>query len=390
METVRIGVLVADRDYRNALLRALSHESRDFQFIDVCSARSIEDLVGCEIVLKDPGPFERSGASVSLVEESNDGRYLTGVSEGNDTSGSVMRQGTESSCYPALIHLTYHEMYDMGYLQERMEIFRYEDARVFVNKIIYYYARIKGIDLYFHGKRKLRKVVFSSAQGGSGTTSAAMTTARFLKYRFGKKTLFVSLCPVDGSRRFTGSGDGGNILSLLYHLSVGDDVPLCKFISSSEGVDHFRGMMSNRAASEMTCTELKRLIQMIDGMGEYDYVIFDVGDHIGTLAKFLFDRADVRVVVSQKGSLGENGMMSELLESRKAGEIIRVTDFDEPLSGSGEDAGASAGESDVSLTYDPEAFVRGGERTYIDIRGKYGRDVGRLAERIIGCADEWG
>ena len=355
METVRIGVIVKDKAYRNALLRGLSHESRDFQFVSIDAGREdVNDRSGvigsCQIILADP----------DLIDEHAD---------------LIPEQVT-------LIRLTYHEMYDLGDSAGSMEIFRYEDARVFVNKIIYYYSRKNGIDLYFHGRKKCRKVVFSSPSGGSGTTSAAMTSARFLKYRFGKKTLFISLCPLDGSRRFTGADDGGNIISLLYHLSAGDDVPLCKFISSSEGVDHFRGQSNNRAVAEMTITELKRLIHMIDDMGEYNYVLFDCGNHVGSLAQFLLDRADVCVVVRQKKGFDAGDYLQERSQGSETGKIIRVTDFDEALEPK-DDAG------DISVTYDPEAFVADEKRTYIDIRGRYGRDVSRLAERIIGCADEW-
>ena len=336
METVKIGVSLSDREYRSALLRGLSHESRDFQF----TALDDEEDGGVQILITDKDDVKGSGAMV--------------------------------------IRLTYHELYDMSSVSGRMEIFRYEDARVFIGKIIYYYAREKGIDLYFHGKRKCRRVVFSSLRGGCGTTSAAMTAARFLKYRFGKKTLFISLCPLDGSRRYTGAADGGNMLALLYHLSAGDDVPLCKFISSSEGVDHIRGQSNNRAASEMSSSAMKRLLRMIDDMGEYDYVIFDVGDHIGSLAGFLMERADVRVVVRHKDDPDEEALC-EYTEPEKpgAGRAISVTDF-------GDSSGAGG---EISLTYEPEAFIRRAKRTYIDIRGRYGKDVSLLAERIVGAAE---
>lgn len=372
METVRIGVIVEDKAYRNALLRGLSHESRDFQFvsIDICRKDRVDDpeciaqtdtvsrtgddgkIASCQIILADPW-FCDSGAYV-IPEET------------------------------VLIRLTYHEMYDMSFDRDDMEIFRYEDAEVFISKIIYYYSRKNGIDLYFHGRKKCRKIVFSSPSGGSGTTSAAVTSARFLKYRFGKKTLFISLCPLDGSRKFTGTDDGGNMMALLYHLSAGDDVPLCKFISSSEGVDHFRGQSNNRAVAEMTVTELKRLIHMIDDMGEYNYVLFDCGNHVGSLARFLLDRADVRVIVKQKKDPDDSGLL--FTEEDSTGKLIRVTDFDDEKRG---EPPEKPDADDVSLTYDPDAFVTGGRRTYIDIRGRYGHDVSRLAEKIIGCADEW-
>lgn len=155
------------------------------------------------------------------------------------------------------------------------------------------------------------------------------------------------------------------MLSLLYHLNAGDDVPLCKFISSQEGVDHIRGQRDNRVAAEMTNAEMKRLIRMIDKMGEYDYVIFDVGNHIGTLAGFLMDRADVKVVVKPKEGTEDD---------------FCVCDHDEADD-------ASARVINVSLTYDPDSFVEDDKRTYIDIRGKYGRDVSMLAEKIVGCAE---
>lgn len=133
METVRIGILVNDRAYRNALFRGLSHESRDFQFIALSDADDEALIRSCQIVLVD-----------------------TFYMESDDRLGSELSESADP-----VIWLTYHESYDLGNRSSRMEIFRYEDARVFVNKIIYYYARAKGIDLYFHGKRKCRKVVFS-------------------------------------------------------------------------------------------------------------------------------------------------------------------------------------------------------------------------------------
>lgn len=392
METVRIGVIVKDRAYRNALLRGLSHESRDFQFVSID-----EDHIGASMVAEHGSGCATTGdlcGRLTSEQSSNDIDSCQIVLADSELCDRLAGRIPEKV---TLISLTYHEMYDMGYTRNDMEIFRYEDARVFIGKIIYYYSRKNGIDLYFHGKRKCRKVVFSSPSGGSGTTSAAMTSARFLKYRFGKKTLFISLCPLDGSRRFTGADDGGNILSLLYHLSAGDDVPLCKFISSSEGVDHFRGQSNNRAVAEMTITELKRLIHMIDDMGEYSYVLFDCGNHVGSLAQFLLDRADVCVVVRQKKGFDASDFLPVCEHGSETGKIIRVTDFDE----TGEEENNvevkestdfvnEADTGDVSVTYDPKAFVSEEKRTYIDIRGRYGRDVSRLAEKIIGCADEWG
>ena len=342
METVRIGVLTGDREYRNALLRGLSHESRDFQFVAIAGWSDEQEIRKCQIILTD-----------------NDG-----------CCGDAGER--------TVISLTYHEMYDMGSRAGRMEIFRYEDARVFVGKIIYFYAEAMGIDLYFHGKRKCRKVVFSSLRGGTGTTAAAMTSARFLKYRFDKKTLFISLCPLDGSRQYTGSGDGGNMLSLLYHLNAGEDVPLCKFISSQEGVDHFRGQTDNRVAAEMTNSEMKQLLRLIDRMGDYDYVIFDVGDHIGSLARFLMERADVKVILRQRSEIKDR--MDDIYGDDKNSEnVINVVAFDD---GNEEDDNYV-----LPITYDPDAFIPGEKRTYIDIRGKYGKDICLLAERIVGCAE---
>lgn len=343
METVRIGVLIGDMEYRNALLRGLSHESRDFQFVALDGKRDAFD--DCQIFLTD-----------------------------KEDMASYM-----------MIHLMFHEMYDMSALQDRMEIFRYEDARVFISKIIYYYAKAKGIDLYFHGKRKCRKIVFSSLRGGVGTTSAAVTSARFLKYRFDKKTLFISLCPLDGSREFTGACDGGNMLSLLYHLQAGDDVPLCKFISSSDGVDHIRGQSNNRAASEMSCAELKKLLKMIDVAGCYDYLIVDLGTNWGHLSEYLVDRADVVVIVRSAKENRENIPVGEdmLCDDKNGSKVITVTEYES----SRDEFRSAEGDTGTAVKYDPASFVHQKDRTYIDMRGAYGHDVSILAEKIIERAD---
>ncbi len=369
METVRIGVMIRDSDYRNALLRGLSHESRDFQFTVIAGAPGLKGLSECQIVLTD-------GPDLCLDTVSADAGSLTVRDGGRNVYHAGLPAEHPYGAAP-VITLTHHEMYDMGAGTCRMEIFRYEDARVFISKIIYFYAKEKGIDLYFHGRRNCRKVVFSSLCGGCGTTSCAMTSARFLKFRFDKKVLFLSLCPVDGSREYTGACDGGNMLSLLYHLSTGEEVPLCKFISSQEGVDHIRGQRDNRAASEMTISEMKRLLKMIDRMGEYDYVVFDVSSHLSSLARFLMDGADVNVVIKREGmTVRDDGFDAA---GGSTGNAILVT----ALGGSGSGDAADG----LRLSYAPEAFVPGEERTYIDIRGKYGEDIGALTERIVGMAE---
>ena len=347
METVRIGVLISDVEYRNALLRGLSHESRDFQFIALDS--NCKSFDSCQVMLTDMG---------------------------------------SGQCH-MVIHLTYHEMYDMSALQNRMEIFRYEDARVFIGKIIYYYAKAKGIDLYFHGKRKCRKIVFSSLRGGVGTTSAAVTAARFLKYRFDKKTLFISLCPLDGSREFTGASDGGNMLSLLYHLQAGDDVPLCKFISSSDGVDHIRGQTNNRAASEMSCTELKKLLKMIDIAGCYDYLIVDLGTNWGHLSEYIIDRADVVVVMRSEKENGNGFPLggSIMGDDKNGSKVIKVTEYDNSAGPYDMEYRVSGNNDGMAVKYDPGAFIHEKDRTYIDMRSMYGHDVSMLAEKIMERAD---
>lgn len=351
METVKIGIQVSDRDYRNALLRGLSHESRDFQFIALAAEGT--------------GPSGKDEKDIQIL--------LTDIDTGRDNE--VVRN------HPVIIHLTYRESYDLSYSAGNMEIFRYEDAGVFIGKIIYYYARTMGIDLYFHGRRKCHSVVFFSARGGCGTTSAAMTAARFLKYRFDKQTLFLSLCPLDGSRKYTGEGDGGNMTSLLYHLNAGDDVPLCKFISSKEGVSHIRGMSNNRAASEMTPGELKQLFKMIDRMGDFSYLVIDVGNHLTSLAKYAIESADVAVCVRQKGDKADETGEYSFDKETPHGRLIYVTELDSGCDRPEEDPSA------VSLTYDPSAFVNQSGRTLIDIRGRYGRDVSMLTEKIVGCAE---
>lgn len=379
METVKIGVRVKDRDYRNALLRGLSHESRDFQFAVIEDGAEGGLPEDCQIILTDDPETEKVCESGYTSVNDTAGREYH-VRRGNSEHGGFDHDRKidqkRKEAIP-VITLTHHEMYDMGYRKGRMEIFRYEDARVFVNKIIYYYAKEKGIDLYFHGKRKSRKIVFSSMRGGCGTTAAAMASARFIKFRFDKKILFLSLCPIDGSREYTGACDGGNMISLLYHLSTGDDVPLCKFISSQDGVDHIRGQKDNRAAAEMTVKEMENLLKMIDNMGQYDFIFIDTGSHLSSLARFLIDGADMRVVMRQKGDIEEDGGFDR--EKQKSDRVINVLAFD--------DGAADKGDDEVTLAYDPESFIPGDKRTYIDIRGRYGKDISVLAEKIMGCTE---
>ena len=113
METVRIGVMVSDMAYRNALLRGLSHESRDLQFISA-SARDDDRMIrACQIVIADTEALEGE----KIEKES----------------------GT------ALIHLTYREMYDSSSARSKLRfdeivassiflcIFKFPDISPYVN-----------------------------------------------------------------------------------------------------------------------------------------------------------------------------------------------------------------------------------------------------------------
>lgn len=276
---MKVGVQLKDTDFARALVRGLSAEGRNLCFAFVDDFAGDE---GFDLVLTDQE--ERSSRYVLLVKDPEETRIY---------DGSPYR------------------------------IFRYTNARDFVSGLLYIYHRETGRNLEFAGDTRCKILVFASVSGEPDATAIALATGELLDKHFGCRCLYLNLCPIDGSKRFLPDGSGHGFLKLLYYLSQERDFPLSSFIRQYFQKDYIDISFSNPYFDELDSLRLHRLLKKIDELGQYDYLILDVGNHLTRGNKTVLAQAEEIVLVSAE----ENRLPAPFFQ--------KITDLLERLGGQG-------------------------------------------------------
>ena len=358
MEVIRVGVILKDRDHMYALIRGLSHESRSMEFI----AMNHSDIKALSSAGKRD---ERRPGGLDVILYDDDSIYRSGIKTGIKT--------------PVFIYLTRNEYLDTLSDKHEGEIYIYEDAAVFVNRIFEIFSEKTGRSMEHHARRKYKIVSLISSVGCAGTTSLAITAGRLLSSYYGKKVFYLSLSPFDGIWKYIGKETKSCLVSLIYHLSTSGRVNIGAYSESFEGVDHLRNSTLNRAASEMSIREYNMLLDSFDEAGVYDYIFIDIGDHIGSLQEHVISHSDLSIYVRPQGRSASADIERSSLMS-KGPVKLTVNDF---MSGSS----GPVDPEELGVSYDPKSFIRDGDAIRIDVRGRYGNDIMNVAEKVIGCVN---
>lgn len=251
---MKVGIVLDDKDFANALARGLAGEGRRLHFS-----------------LPEDG-WEETAYDLILTDRAQtDRRYVRLTSSCDD------QRVFEGPPY---------------------SIFRYENAERFVHNLLFIYYLETGRNLEFTGDTRCKTLVFASVSGGLTSTALALATGEILDKHFGCRCLYLNLCPVDGSKRFLPSGRGKGLLTLLYYLDQEKDFPLESFISRNLHVDHIDTSIANPYFDELGPLQMHRLLQKIDGMGKYSYLILDVGNHLSRGNQELIGRAEEVILVT--------------------------------------------------------------------------------------------
>lgn len=251
---MKVGVQLKDTDFARALVRGLSAEGRNLCFAFGDDFAGDEDF---DLVLTDQA--ERSSRHVLLVTDPEETRIY---------DGSPYR------------------------------IFRYTHARDFISSLLYILHHETGRNLEFVGDTCCKTLVFASVSGEPDATAIALATGELLYKHFGCRCLYLNMCPIDGSKRFLPDGSGQGFLTLLYYLSQEKEFPLSSFIRQYFQKDYIDISFSNPYFDELDSLRLHRLLKKIDELGQYTYLILDVGNHLTRGNKTVLAQAEEIILVS--------------------------------------------------------------------------------------------
>ena len=251
-----------------------------------------------------------------------------------DSRMPVDRTKLQDSHVPVFARLC--ESPDIEEIEGDPAICKYQKADTLFKQILGLYADQSGQMKFREGSSAEQVFLFCSAQGGSGTTAAAAAYALYLAGKEGKQVCYLDLQPFGDSEQYF-SGDGSASLSdVIYALKSRKSNLAMKLESAMKtdrsGVDYFAPCRTACDFMELKDDEIRRLLQAISQMKEYDALVLDIsGDLDDRKLRLMQEHAD-RIIAVNDGSETGNSKFRKFYEVLRIQEERTGKDF---LSGMG-------------------------------------------------------
>ena len=271
MQMIKVGICLDDTHFAHALSVGLAREGRNIEYILL---EQIGQGEMCDLILSsEPGNKHKIVSMVRDVEDEN------------------------------------------IYGDPPFRVFRYKESHRLVNDLLFLYFKLSGKNLEFSGDTKCRMLVFSSISGGSGCTSASIAVGQMLYRLYGCRCLYLNLCPIDDSKKYLRSGGQSSLLNLLYYLDVQKEFPMGTFIMEARDIDYIQTSVINSYFDEIQPKLLNRLLQKIDGLGKYSFLILDMSNHFSRTNKQMLSRADQMILMYQERDRISSGYYTSVVEA---------------------------------------------------------------------------
>lgn len=188
-------------------------------------------------------------------------------------------------------------------------ICKFQKIDTIYKEILSVYAETSTAMRIHTGENDAKVVLFMSAQGGSGCSSAAAAYA--LRNAFNRKNVFyLNLERFRGTELYF-SGDGNMSLSeVIYSLKSKKSNLIIKLESNlktdKSGVDFFDCCKNAYDIFELKDEEVIRLLQGISRIKEYDCIVIDVSEGVNERTLLLMEEYADEVVYVSDGSKSGN------------------------------------------------------------------------------------
>lgn len=333
MEIIRVGIALDDRCFAQALVRGLARECKAMMFV-LLNGKEEQD---CDLIL--------------TSQSSEEGRFVQLV---------------------------------RSFGQDRLEkppfrLYQYKDSRQMIDDLLFIYFKLTGRIMDYRSDSRCRIFVFTAGSGGCGTTVTSLALTRVMWKVYGRRGLYINLCPINDSRKYLPGEETERFLRLLYYLDTGRDFPMDSFISCGEEMDYISTALLNPYFNQVSPGLLQQLLERLDGLGRYDFLTLDVGNHLERRSDSLLQKADAVVFLWNDREFfpGEYAKIvsREIKKLAGAGIFLSVHNFAEDDSGADKDG--------IYISHSNELNHLAANGVFsIPLTKSYGIEVTALAEKL--------
>lgn len=336
MEIIKVGIYHDDRIFARALAIGLARESRTIHFVLISNMDSEQEL---DMIL-------------SSRESEN----------------------------PKVVQLVHSQE-----LKQRdatpYRLYQYEESRSLIDDLLFIYFKMTGRVLEYRGTCKCRLLTFASDAGGSGTTMTCISAAKMLYRTYGSRILYLNLCPIDDSKKYLKTDGSTSLLKLLYYIDTGKDFPLDSFITKEEEFDYINTGVMNAYFNDIKPALMSQFLKKVDGLGEYDYLLLDIGSHLSRENKTVLENSNLVVFVHRWQNhepAAYYGNISQAIRKKADGsKLLVIENF------AGDDWHQESDE-EIWISKDTEAVQLDQKEGIlnVDLSRNYGVEIAAIAKRI--------
>lgn len=184
-------------------------------------------------------------------------------------------------------------------------ICKYQRADLIYKQILGLHQEINSDQKIKSGKPSSKVVIFTSAQGGAGTSTAAAAFA-FYKSKHQKKVFYLNLEFLGMSDTYFSDEGNSNFSDVIYNLKLKRNNFLLKLESllktDKSQVDFFSSCIDPNDMKEVKNEEIVCLLEGVSQLKPYDYLIIDASGTQWERMDFLMKNLDCQVVYVCDGS----------------------------------------------------------------------------------------
>lgn len=272
MENIKIALITEDKAFGRALGLALVDVYRSFTVTLYQSVPLHNELDSMDLVLFDSGmDIANKGKFISLTEKKS--------------------------------------QIDKDYVDNIYRLYKYSNVRNLASELLFIYSNLTGRKAVPMRNSNAKIVVFGTAEGGSGCTSAAMAFAQEMKRFHGKKVIYISLEEIESTMEYMKNNPAGKSISeYLYYLFNCDDDQHFPFLESfivcdRFGVDGFIPSPGRNVINSLNKEETQYFVSAVLDTGGYDIMVIDASNSLGLPALTCYEMANNICFVEREGTL---------------------------------------------------------------------------------------
>jgi len=379
METIKLVILLQDKDYAFALGEALSVFNNKF-IITVLSSENpfdVSDAGSQEAVNNDFSLQEAANKDVANKEAANkfdllilDFAFANSLEKFAKDKRTIRLSESRADCVKDLESMTF-------------VLYKFVSVQDLATELLLYYSLLTGKGNFTQLNENMRIISFCSAKGGVGKTTIALGVGQALRRYYAKSVLYLSLEEIESTLLYMKKREDGLDLSayLYYLFKPGGNKPDAEafMIGDKFGIKAFVPSMGKNELRELTAEQKTAFLQELATSGTYDYILVDMGESLFEEARRILNISNRIIVVSEFSTI-ENVREKRYIEylQYETNENL-ITVFNKVT----EPEEIAFDSQNIYIEFDPESIKTAGEIIEISIDQDFGVGIKELVKRII-------